>query len=50
MQIGAGNRLKGLRVANREEISLADVRSDRDVCGEVKMNGQQQKFVEVEQI
>ena len=50
MQISAGNRLKGLRVADCEEIGLSYVRSDRDVCGEVEMNGQWQKFVEVEQV
>ncbi len=50
MQIGAGNRLKGLRVANCEEIGLSYVRSDRDVCGKFEMDGQRQEFLEVEQV
>ncbi len=50
MQICAGNRLKRLRVADCEEISLSHVRSDRDVRGEVEMNWQRQELVEVEQV
>ena len=50
MQVCAGNRLKGLRVSDGEEIGLAHVRSDRNVGGEIEVNGQQQKLVKVQKV
>ena len=50
MQICAGNRLKGLRVSNGEEIGLADVRGNRNVRGEIEVNRQRQELVEVQKV